>query len=93
MKALHAFGLGSLGVEINDFTAAGNVLQLGFPPVRVDIVTSITGVSWGQAAAGRVEGPFGDLRVFYIGKREFVKNKQSLRRKKDLADLEAIGEG
>jgi hypothetical protein len=92
LKALHAFGFGSLGLEINDFTAAGNVLQLGFPPSRIDIVTSITGVSWEEAAAGRVEGPFGDLKVFYIGKREFVKNKQSLGRKKDLADLEAIGE-
>ena len=58
----------------------------------MDIVTSITGVSWEQARSGRVKGQFGDLVVHYIGRDDFVENKRALGRKKDLADLEAVGE-
>lgn len=91
LEALEVFGFGSLGFTIDDFTIGNNVLQLGFPPVRIDIVTSITGVAWEEAWAGRVKGPFGDLEVNYIGKKQFAQNKRALGRKKDLADLEAIG--
>lgn len=67
-------------------------MQLGEPPVRVDLITSITGVSWAEADAGRVAGRFGDIPVFYIGKDAFIRNKRALGRTKDLADVEAVGE-
>jgi hypothetical protein len=93
MQALHAFGFGFAGLTAADFEKEGKIVQLGFPPVRVDIITSITGVSWEQAWSGRVKGQFGDLTVHYIGRDDFIANKRALGRKKDIADLEAIGEG
>jgi hypothetical protein len=92
VRALHEFGFGSVGLTDGDFEQEGRVVQLGHPPVRVDIITSITGVSWEQARSGRVQGQFGDLPVHYIGREDLVANKRALGRKKDLADLEAIGE-
>jgi len=92
IEALHDFGFGSVGLTAADFEQEGKIVQLGFPPVRVDIITSITGVSWEKARSGRVEGWFGDLTVHYIGRNEFISNKRTLGRKKDIADLEAIGE-
>ena len=92
MAALNKFGFGSVGLKAEDFDAPDKVIQLGVPPVRVDIVTSITGVSWEEAFAGRVEGKYGDTNVYYIGRKQFISNKRALGRKKDLADLEAIGE-
>ena len=92
IQALDKFGFGTVGLTAADFEEEGKVVQLGFPPVRVDIITSITGVTWDQAKSGRVEGHFGDVPVHYIGKNEFISNKRALGRKKDLADLEAIGE-
>jgi len=68
------------------------VVQLGVPPVRIDIITSISGVSWEEAEAAKEPGTFGDVPVAYIGRREYVKNKRSAGRKKDLADIEALGE-
>ena len=56
MKALDEFGFGSVGLTAADFEEEGKVVQLGVPPVRIDIVTSITGVSWEQARSGRVNG-------------------------------------
>ena len=92
MAALNDFGFGSAGLTAADFEIGDKVVQLGFPPVRVDIVTSITGVSWEEAASGRVEGIYGNIPVYYIGREQFVSNKRALGRKKDLADLEALGE-
>ncbi len=92
LRALDEFGFGSLGLKDEDFTTPDRVVQLGVAPVRVDIVTSITGVSWKDAAGGRRQGTYGDLQVYYIGKRQLILNKHALGRKKDLADLEAIGE-
>ena len=92
MAALNEFGFGGVGLSPSDFEKEGKVVQLGFPPIRVDILTSITGVSWQQAESGSAAGRFGDLMVKYLGRLEFVTNKRALGRKKDIADLEAIGE-
>ncbi len=92
MKALDAFGFGSVGLKTEDFQYPDKVVQLGVPPVRIDIVTSVTNVSWETAASNRVEDKYGDVAVHYIGRNEFISNKRAIGRKKDLADLEALGE-
>lgn len=92
LRALEEFGFGSLGLTIDDFTVPDRVVQLGVPPVRIDIVTSITGVSWEEADASRVAGRFWDIPVSYLGKEAFIRNKRALGRNKDLADAEALGE-
>ena len=92
MEALDEFGFGSVGLSLEDFISSDKIVQLGFPPVRIDIITSMTGVSWKEAWLGKVEGKFGDVPVHYIGRNEFILNKRALGRHKDLADLEALGE-
>ena len=92
MKALGAFGFGSLELTAEDFQSPDRVIQLGVPPVRIDILTSVTNITWETAAANRIEGKYGDVVVFYMGRAEFVANKRAVGRKKDLADLEALGE-
>ncbi|MGQ9632511.1 MAG: hypothetical protein ACUVXI_19670 [bacterium] len=92
MTALDDFGFGSVGLTASDFESPDKVVQLGVPPVRVDIITSLTGVSWEEAFSGRVKGKYGDIPVHYIGREHFVSNKRALGRRKDLADLEALGE-
>lgn len=56
---LQKFGFGSLDLSGEDFTTKERVVQLGVPPVRVDLMTSITGVDWDQAVSHRVPGTFG----------------------------------
>ncbi len=92
LVALEEFGLGSLGLKTEDFSVPDKVIQIGVTPVRIDIVTSLTGVSWGEAVKGRAAGGYGDVSVYYLGREQFILNKRALGRKKDLADLEAIGE-
>jgi hypothetical protein len=91
MVALADFGFGSLGLSEKDFSVPDRVVQLGYPPVRIDLVTSISGVSWEEVSANMVDGEYGNVPVKYIGRTEFVRNKRAIGRKKDLADLEALG--
>ena len=92
LAALTEFGFGSVGLETTDFDHPNQVVQLGVPPVRVDIITSITGVSWEEAYSGREKGSYGDIPVHYIGRDAFLANKRAIHRKKDMADVEALGE-
>ena len=92
LTALSAFGFSSLGLAVSDFDRPDQVVQLGVPPVRIDLITSITGVSWKEAWAGRILGHYADIPVSYIGREDFIANKSATGRAKDLADIERIGE-
>lgn len=92
LSALKNFGFGSLKLTIDDFTKPDHVVQLGVPPVRIDIITSISGVTWEEADAGKQHGLYGDVPVFFLGKEQYIANKRTTNRIKDLADLEALGE-
>ena len=92
VQALDEFGFASAGLTGQDFEAADNIVQLGVPPVRIDIMTSITGVSWEEVRDTKSSGRYGELDVPFIGRPQFVRNKKATGRKKDLADIEALGE-
>ena len=92
VKALEEFGFASAGLTADSFTEPNRMLQIGVPPVRIDIMTTISGVNWDEAEAGRERGKCGDVDVAFIGKAQFIANKRASGRRKDLADIEAIGE-
>ncbi len=92
LAALTEFGFGDLGLTSNDFTHPDRVVQLGVPPVRVDLLTSLSGITWDEADAGAEAGVYGDQDVRIIGRTEFIANKRATGRTRDLADLEALGE-
>jgi hypothetical protein len=91
LAALGDFGFGSLDLSKKDFTTPGMIVQLGVPPVRVDIITRVSGVPWERAYAGKVPGFYGDIPVFFIGREDFIANKRATGRLKDAADIEALG--
>lgn len=97
IDALLRFGapLTAHGVSATDFQHPNNVYQMGLPPNRIDILTSIAGVTFEQAWAGRVESEMDGLGVPFLGRAELIQNKQAAGRLKDLADVEALvaGEG
>lgn len=92
VAALEAFGFSSPGPTIKDLSAEDHVIQLGVPPVRIDLITSLSEVSWEEVWKNRITDKFGDVPVNFIGRKQFVANKRATGRKKDLADLEALEE-
>lgn len=91
-EALKEFGFGNVGLSEEDFSLPDKIVQLGQPPVRIDIMTSLSGVSWKEACQTKEKGQYGDVPVFYLSRASFLSNKRAIGRKKDEADIEALGE-
>lgn len=94
VAALREFGapLAAHGVSEEDFGKPGMVYQIGLPPRRIDLLTEISGVSFDEAWAGRVEIVVSDLQVSLLGRDSLIKNKLATGRKKDLLDVELLRE-
>ncbi|MDI6735532.1 MAG: hypothetical protein QME42_04975 [bacterium] len=90
VKALSEFGFQKLGLTPQDFAQAGKIIQLGYEPVRVDIITSIEACSFQEVWAGKQTGNYGEAKVFFIGHKELIKNKQITNRMQDQVDLEIL---
>jgi hypothetical protein len=91
LEALGRFGFGSLGLTEADFMQPQAVIQLGYPPARIDLLTAIDGVAFDECyrrkVSMRVDGV--DLSVIHLV--DFRANKLAAGRAKDLADLEELG--
>jgi hypothetical protein len=90
MNTLIQFGFGNIGLKEEDFQRPDQIIQLGYAPVRIDIITSIMGVEFETAWKNRVEGKYGDIPCFFISKEDLIKNKQASARPQDKADLEIL---
>ena len=87
LRVLDKFGFGGLGIAATDLTEPGRVIQLGRPPNRIDILTSISAVDFESAWSSRVVGELDGQTVNFIGAEDLMKNKTSSGRPKDLADV------
>jgi hypothetical protein len=91
-RALGAFGAPISNLTVADLSTPDFVYQIGVPPRRIDILTSLTGVRFDEAWASRVRGNLGRASCDFLGRDALVRNKRALGRPRDLADLEALGE-
>ena len=89
-EALQAFGAPLQDLAAGDLARPGLVFQMGVPPNRIDIVTSIDGVEFGDAWPGHVDTTYGDQAVPVIGRVELIRNKRASGRPQDLLDLEIL---
>ena len=87
---LDEFGFGSYELKKEDFLKADNVIQLGYPPLRIDIIMSIDGVSFEESYPKRIEKEIDGLRINFIGFDELIKNKKTSGRDKDIIDLKNL---
>jgi len=94
VQALHTFGapLQAHQITASDFQREEVVYQIGLPPRRIDILTSISGVTYDEAAQESIKGQLGSAVVHFIGKQALLKNKQASGRDTDLADVKRLQE-
>ncbi len=90
MRVLHDFGFSSLGLGEEDFLKPGYVVQLGQPPGRIDLLTSVTGLDFEKCYASKVHITIQGTEVDFIDLDNFKKNKKAVGRYQDLADLENL---
>ena len=91
-SALVRFGapVETLGVTTQDLAKPGVIVQIGFPPRRIDIMTGVTGLVFETAWTSRITHRVDDLEVPFIGRAALIENKRATGRPKDLADIDAL---
>ena len=90
LAALEQFGFGGLGIRKEDLTTPDQVIQLGYPPGRIDLLTSIDGVDFGASFQRRMTVRLDEVDLSFICLEDFKTNKKAVGRHQDLADLEAL---
>jgi predicted nucleotidyltransferase len=87
LDAIHEFGFGNLELSRTDFTTPDRIVQLGRPPNRIDILTSISGVAFDDAWDSRASAELDGQQVNFLGWEALIRNKNASGRDKDRADV------
>ena len=90
LAALSQFGFGSLGIAIQHLQESEKVIQLGVSPNRIDLLTSISGVTFDEAWTTREPGDLDGVAVHFIGRAALIRNKERTGRARDLPDAEEL---
>jgi len=91
LKSLQEFGFQELEVTIEDLTSPDKIIQIGYPPLRIDILTSIDGVEFEDAWKHKTTGEYGKQTMTLLSREDLIQNKKASSRKKDQRDLEDLG--
>ncbi len=89
-QAIARFGAPVGEISANDFSLPGTVFQIGVAPRRIDIVTSIDGVDFHTASAGKMSVEIEDMEVPILSIDDLIKNKESTGRDKDALDAKML---
>ncbi|MBK1442569.1 nucleotidyltransferase [Parapedobacter sp. ISTM3] len=90
VKVIDEFGFGKLGLTEEDFLRENYVTQLGYPPLRIDILNAISGVDFDEAYHTRLETEIDGLDISFISANDLIRNKRNVGRPKDIGDIEAL---
>ncbi len=89
-KALEEFGFGELAISIEDLTQEGNILQLGYEPLRIDLLNKLPGFRFQDIWDNKVTGDYGSEKVFFINLDDLIKNIEFSDRPSDRIDIELL---
>jgi hypothetical protein len=90
LTVLKQFGFGNLGIQLFDLLKKGNIIQLGFSPVRIDLINDIDGIDFETAFNNQLTDKFGTIDTCYISIEDLIKNKTITNRQKDISDIEEL---
>lgn len=90
VTAINEFGFGAVGLGEEDFLKPNFVIQLGFEPNRIDILTAITGVTFAEVEKNKITKYFQNIPVPLISRADLIKAKQAAGRPQDLADIASL---
>ena len=90
IEVLEQFGFGGVGISAADFVEPDRFIVLGKEPTRIDIITSIKGLSFDEAYKSRIESSFDGVIVNFISREHLIVVKKAAGRLQDLADVENL---
>jgi predicted nucleotidyltransferase len=90
LDCLNDFGFSSLEFTEKDFTKEYGVIQLGYPPVRIDIINTVDGVNFEECFQRKSVIEIDNVPVNFISLEDLVKNKKTIARPRDIDDIENL---
>ena len=90
MRVLKDFGFGNVGLTKEDFIEPDQTIQLGYPPNRIDLLTSVRGITFESCCEVKETIEMDGLSIDFIGLECLKKNKRAVGRLQDLADLDNL---
>jgi len=90
VQVINDFGLGSLKLQKDDFLKANFVTQLGYEPVRIDILNDLDAVSFEDAWENKKVITMFNIPINFIGLDELIIIKEKAGRKQDIADIDKL---
>ena len=92
LAALDAFGFGSLGLKVEDFLQPGYTIQLGYPPNRIDLLTSLSELDFSTCYDAKIEDEIEGMLMYFIDIEHLKVSKRAAGRPQDLADIDNLTE-
>ena len=90
LKCVEDFGFASYRLSVSDFTKPGNIIQLEYPPVRIDIINLVDGVNFAECYKNKKDVTADDITLYFIGYDDLLKNKKKTSRPRDIDDIENL---
>ena len=89
-RALAEYGAPALNYDVNDFAKPDMIVQFGLPPHRIDMITSVEGLTFEEAWPNRSYAKVDHLEAPVLGRADLIRNKRAVGRLQDLADVETL---
>jgi len=90
VDVFHRFGVKDAGITADIFQEEGKIIRIGVPPMRIEVLMEIDGVTFDECYPARVTAKIDDQEVYVISRKHLRINKQASGRHKDLDDLENL---
>lgn len=90
LKCVNDFGFSSYNLKLTDFTKDGSIIQLGYPPIRIDIINQVDGVKFSECFTNKKIVKVDNLQVNFIGYDDLIKNKKATSRPRDIDDIQNL---
>lgn len=90
VQVINDFGFSSLKLKKEDFLKKNFITQLGFPPLRIDILNDLDGVPFEEAWQNKKIVSFENVPVNFIGYSDLLKVKEKAGRPQDIADINKL---
>jgi predicted nucleotidyltransferase len=90
VKVFGDFGLTTPELKEGLFLEEGKIVRIGLPPIRIEVLNSISGIRFEDAYPKRIEEVIDGVRMPFIDLESLLKNKAASGRLKDLADIEGL---
>lgn len=88
--ALRRFGFSDSSIAPTDFTRPDQIFRMGTPPLRIELLTGVSGLTFSDAYSRRVSAEIDGQEVWVISVPDLLANKRAAGRRKDLDDADRL---